>query len=207
MSRNVEQHHGFHPGVEAFKKYIESCRQKEQPEPYDAAKYGEIIDSFGPALAEHLSDEIDTLLGLEKSSDTKALKEVFVAFDERMREGDKVCFYPPLLLSGWLRVKSSRDIGTNSSCYRVFYFLSFWAPRMRSSMTRNRYGHRFRLLCDILFDTFLWGSIRACGGFLPQIFGVGEESWRSDQKSEIVKDANASGMKKCLEQQMVSVLY
>jgi hypothetical protein len=50
----------------------------------------QLIDSFGPLLAKHLTDEIETLLELEKY-DIKAIREAYIRFDLKMREGDKVC--------------------------------------------------------------------------------------------------------------------
>ena len=49
----------------------------------------QLIDSFGPLLVKHLADEIETLLELEKY-DIKAIKEAYIHFDLKMREGDKV---------------------------------------------------------------------------------------------------------------------
>jgi hemerythrin superfamily protein len=64
MNRNVQQHHEFEPGLNAYQKYInEVLKGKEK---YSWAKFKEIIDSFMPVVREHLSEEIDTLIGLEK---------------------------------------------------------------------------------------------------------------------------------------------
>ena len=46
-----------------------------------------IIDYFGPLLTQHLTEEIATLLALEKFSDP-VLKKAFMNFDEEARKGD-----------------------------------------------------------------------------------------------------------------------
>jgi hypothetical protein len=112
MSRNVEQHHTFLPGLEAFEKYTKGCIAKDSEDKYDGEKFRSVIrtcvpatlvpgmntnelwskESFAPALAEHLSDEITTLSGLGSYTEkVAALKEAYVKFDLKLREGDKVC--------------------------------------------------------------------------------------------------------------------
>jgi hypothetical protein len=79
----------FLPGMQAFLAYVKECKKEDGPEKYDRVKFVQLIDSFGPLLAKHLADEIETLLGLE-NYDTKAIKEAYIKFDLKMREGDKV---------------------------------------------------------------------------------------------------------------------
>jgi hypothetical protein len=67
MGHNIEQHEAFTPGLEAYQKYLEAV--VEGKEAYDGPKLRGIIDEFMPILREHLNDEIDTLLGLEKYLD------------------------------------------------------------------------------------------------------------------------------------------
>lgn len=62
MHVSVEQHKTFHDGLEKYKKYLMSV--KEKAEPFDAQKLKSIIDSFMPVLRGHLASEIETLLGL-----------------------------------------------------------------------------------------------------------------------------------------------
>lgn len=64
MGRNIEQHHSFHQGLEAYKAYVDNCLAVN--ERYDGLKLVEIIDSFGSNLATHLADEIATILALSK---------------------------------------------------------------------------------------------------------------------------------------------
>jgi Hemerythrin HHE cation binding domain len=89
MDANIEQHHAFLPGMQAFLAYVKECKKENSAEKYDKVKFVQLIDSFGPLLAKHLADEIETLLALE-NYDTKAIKEAFIKFDLKMREGDKV---------------------------------------------------------------------------------------------------------------------
>jgi hypothetical protein len=90
MARNIEQHHAFMPGLQAFETYVKSCFDEKNKETYNSKTFQKHIESFAPILSQHLNDEIVTLLGLE-SCDTVAVKKAFVEFDLKMREGDKVC--------------------------------------------------------------------------------------------------------------------
>jgi hemerythrin superfamily protein len=82
MSRNVEQHHAFHQGLEDYNAYIVSCLKGA--EKYDGTKLVGIIDGFGTTLVEHLADEITTILDLVKYKDKMGkLEKVFEAFDEK----------------------------------------------------------------------------------------------------------------------------
>ena len=86
MATNVAQHHAFLPGLERMERYV----KETQPEQYDGHALRAIMDEFGPTLTEHLSDEIQTLLELEKF-DAKKLREIYEAFDLGIRnKGDKV---------------------------------------------------------------------------------------------------------------------
>ena len=91
MSRNIEQHEAFNPGLNKLSEYVKLCRREDEPVPFDAVQFRQIIDSFGGVFTTHLADEITTLIGLETSSETAALKKAFLEFDMKMREGDKVC--------------------------------------------------------------------------------------------------------------------
>lgn len=85
MAKNVAQHHAFLPGLENLKKYASETKAGS----YDGAELRKVIDEFGVALTQHLTKEIATLLDLGKY-DAKALKVAYVAFDEAMRQGEKV---------------------------------------------------------------------------------------------------------------------
>jgi hypothetical protein len=66
----MEQHKAFEEGLKNFGEYVYSVK----PEEYDPKAFKEIIDSFMPALATHLNDEILTLLALEKYGGDKLMK-------------------------------------------------------------------------------------------------------------------------------------
>lgn len=70
MEKNVEQHHAFEEGLKKFGEYVYSTT----PETWDRETFKEIIDSFTPALAIHLRDEIPTLLALDKFGPEKLKK-------------------------------------------------------------------------------------------------------------------------------------
>lgn len=67
MEKNVEQHHGFGPGVGEYDDYVKACQ--EGKETFDGERVRKIVDGFGEILTQHLTDEIDTLLGLEEHSE------------------------------------------------------------------------------------------------------------------------------------------
>jgi hemerythrin-like domain-containing protein len=69
MEGNVEQHHEFEPGLAAMLKFA----VETSVEDYDAGKLRAVIDGFGDILQTHLTEEIDTLLALQKY-DSDALK-------------------------------------------------------------------------------------------------------------------------------------
>ena len=87
MERNVEQHQAFNAGAEKFKDYTYSAT----PANYDGEKLKSIIDDFGPALTAHLSDEIQTLLSLDKYGGEK-LEKAWHELDKKALDGieDKV---------------------------------------------------------------------------------------------------------------------
>jgi hypothetical protein len=64
MAANVEQHHAFKPGLDAFIAYVQDCAAGKQS--YDGDKIITLIDAFGKILSDHLADEIPTILDLRK---------------------------------------------------------------------------------------------------------------------------------------------
>jgi hypothetical protein len=64
----VHQHEAFHDGLTAFASYLESLLKNDVSQ-FSGARLCEIMDSFAPALNQHLHDEIPTLLELEKFGD------------------------------------------------------------------------------------------------------------------------------------------
>lgn len=68
MDANVEEHAAFHDGLAQFSDYLQRVRTDAEEE-LDGVKLREIIDSFMPALARHLRNEIETLLKLVEYDD------------------------------------------------------------------------------------------------------------------------------------------
>ncbi|KAK4120480.1 hypothetical protein N657DRAFT_692966 [Parathielavia appendiculata] len=64
METNVEQHKAFHDGIGRFKAYAQSVIAGGQK--YEGSKVVAMINEFGPALIQHLTDEIPTVLGLRQ---------------------------------------------------------------------------------------------------------------------------------------------
>lgn len=82
MDHNVEQHHAFHNGIEKYNDYIKACLSGT--ETYDGAQLTAIIDDFGKILADHLRDEIPTLIGLAQYGDKMdKLEKIFEEFSDR----------------------------------------------------------------------------------------------------------------------------
>jgi hemerythrin-like domain-containing protein len=69
MEANVEQHHAFHEGLAAFHEYVKACAAGSDK--YDGRKVVSMVDSFGPTLMQHLTDEIPTIQGLRKYGEEK----------------------------------------------------------------------------------------------------------------------------------------
>jgi hemerythrin-like domain-containing protein len=86
MEKNIQQHEAFMGGFKEFEDLV----KKMQGEEYDAGKLRTCIDGFGGLLTAHLTDEIKTLVGLEKYSDP-ALREAWDDFDKEMAKSDAVC--------------------------------------------------------------------------------------------------------------------
>ena len=69
MDANIKQHAAFHDGVTILHKYFQAVRDGK--EKYDGQRITGLIDSFGEALTQHLSDEIPTLQNLRRFGDEK----------------------------------------------------------------------------------------------------------------------------------------
>lgn len=72
MHENKTQHEGFLEGLEKFGEYVSGT----EPEEYRWSDMKAKIDTFAPALLEHLRDEIDTLQSLQ-NYDSEQLREVW----------------------------------------------------------------------------------------------------------------------------------
>jgi len=67
MGKNIEQHHAFHPGLKELDDYATGLTAGK--ETYDGANVRKIIDNFGPILAQHLKEEVESLEALEEFGD------------------------------------------------------------------------------------------------------------------------------------------
>lgn len=86
MEANIHQHRAFDDGLKEIGVYAKEITVEE----FDGSKVRLILDRIGPVLERHLSDEIATLLALDKY-DSMKVKKTWVEFDLAMRKGDKVC--------------------------------------------------------------------------------------------------------------------
>lgn len=80
MEANVEQHRAFAEGLDAFGKHCKAL--VAGTEKFDGKRVIELIDSFGPTLTEHLTEEIDTLLGLKRFGEEKMKDVLKIAAEE-----------------------------------------------------------------------------------------------------------------------------
>jgi len=83
MDHNVEQHHAFLPDLEAWTQYINNCMKRGGSEKFDVAKFIKLIDGFALVLVVHLTEEIQTLLALDKYG-MVGVKKAWLAFDKYM---------------------------------------------------------------------------------------------------------------------------
>jgi hemerythrin-like domain-containing protein len=74
MSGLLHQHDVFEGGILELKNY--AMKFGDRPDEYRWSAMKSIIDNFGPALMQHLNDEIDILLALEKTCDSEGLSKV-----------------------------------------------------------------------------------------------------------------------------------
>jgi hypothetical protein len=64
MDTSIVQHDAFGPGVDGFSDYIEAVSESKIK--YDGNKFVELIIDFATILTTYLSDEINTLVTLER---------------------------------------------------------------------------------------------------------------------------------------------
>lgn len=88
MEININQHAAFEAGVERFRIYV----FQTTPDTFDGARLKEIVNSFGSILAQHLAEEIESLLGLDKFGGDK-LEKSYRDLDAKIIASitDKVC--------------------------------------------------------------------------------------------------------------------
>ncbi|KAL1872622.1 hypothetical protein Plec18167_006740 [Paecilomyces lecythidis] len=92
LEGNVDQHHAFQPALKKLLAYGSDIK----PEQYDAAVLLAIVEELGPALRQHLSDEIPSLLSMQPY-DGPALLEVYKECEAEAGKQDKHVV-PPMVL-------------------------------------------------------------------------------------------------------------
>ncbi|KAH7136853.1 hypothetical protein B0J13DRAFT_479577 [Dactylonectria estremocensis] len=111
MDLNVQQHHAFHDGLDAFSAFVRDCQSGK--EKYDGRRIVELIDSFGPVLVEHLAGELPTLQGLRKYGDK--MNTLPKVFDD---EGEKTM--KALGLSGMYFFFANQDLHYEEDLWASF---------------------------------------------------------------------------------------
>lgn len=84
MEKNIEQHRAFDTGLTIFEEHI----YKLTPESYDGAELKRLLEGFAKVLVVHLSDEIQTLLALQKYGGEK-LAPIFENFNKNVMNSVK----------------------------------------------------------------------------------------------------------------------
>jgi len=89
MEGNVAQHHAFEEGIKETMKWCEDVRSGEKE--FDAKVLIGLIDSFAPVLCQHLHDEIETLIKLEKCDGKKIEQAMAETAQAGIKTADVVC--------------------------------------------------------------------------------------------------------------------
>lgn len=85
LEGNVDQHHAFQPALKKLLAYGSDTKTEQ----YDAVMLLAIVEELGPALRQHLSDEIPSLLSMQPY-DGPALLEVYKECEAEAGKQDKV---------------------------------------------------------------------------------------------------------------------
>jgi len=75
MSGPKHQHEAFHDALVKLQEYAVRCGKRV--EEYNWSDMKGIIDGFAPSLINHLTEEIDVVLGLEKSCESEGLRKAW----------------------------------------------------------------------------------------------------------------------------------
>jgi hypothetical protein len=161
MNRNVEQHHGFLPGLEAWSQYSSDCMKKEGPSKFDATQFTKLIGSFAPQLVAHLAEEIPTLLALDKY-DIAAVKKAFQNFDKHMMSKSDVVGIPVPVLIHSLTV--------------LVEHLPFRDGDCRLDLRGRQQLSRATILCAVSCAICVWEKTSVCVALQSQHFAWGEET-------------------------------
>ncbi|OAA59903.1 hemerythrin HHE cation binding domain-containing protein [Niveomyces insectorum RCEF 264] len=100
MQGNVDQHAAFHDGLEQYTAYTADCAAGRTP--FDGAHLVELIDSFAPALVQHLRDEVPTLDSLRRFDGKPGVDKLKGAILTEAGKSMKSC--GPVTSSVWLIV-------------------------------------------------------------------------------------------------------
>ncbi|KAL2800169.1 hypothetical protein BJX66DRAFT_350929 [Aspergillus keveii] len=97
LQSNVDQHHTFQPALQELLVYSETT----QPGGYRSEDVRGLFEKFAPAFREHLSDEIESLLSMQRYAENddkgQALLEVYKAAEVEAGKQDKDVI-PPMVL-------------------------------------------------------------------------------------------------------------
>jgi Hemerythrin HHE cation binding domain len=77
METNVAQHRQFDVGLAEMTTYIEAVQQGEKDIEFDGKKFQNIIERFGAVFTTHLTDEIPTLVSLQRFGDKFDVDELW----------------------------------------------------------------------------------------------------------------------------------
>jgi hemerythrin-like domain-containing protein len=89
MSPNEDQHHAFEPKIQETLAWCGEVRDGKKE--WDSKVLIGLIDEFAPILTQHLHDEIDTLIKLEKCDGEKVKKALADTANEGLKTADTVC--------------------------------------------------------------------------------------------------------------------
>jgi hypothetical protein len=131
MDGNVAQHHAFEAGLKEFGDYVYGVKAEE----WDKKKYRGVVDSFMPALIKHLTEEISTLLALDKYGAEK-LKAAFDDMEnvikkaplDPVRTFTPTPFHPP---SAQLSIQSIRLTASPKSIASSQWAWAAFTPRTK----------------------------------------------------------------------------
>ncbi|EUC33856.1 hypothetical protein COCCADRAFT_95040 [Bipolaris zeicola 26-R-13] len=95
MAGNVAQHQGFEGGMAEMVAWAKRVRDGEVQ--YDAEVLKGLIDGFAPLLTQHLHEEIETLVGLEKCDGEEVRRAMKETADEGAKTADPNLVIPLIM--------------------------------------------------------------------------------------------------------------
>lgn len=106
MDANTAQHAAFEAKMQELGVYVQEVRDGKAR--YESAVLRGLVDGFAPVLTQHLHEEIETLLRLEKCDGEQVVKAMAVTADEVIKTADRVCaVYLFLFLVSWTMANNS----------------------------------------------------------------------------------------------------